>query len=635
MYVDYLKLFSGSKYAYEMKFQLADLYYKIEAYDQAAQAYKATVFAQPEKGKHLVDAANDNILAIEEHIKDLRIKKPKPSDKPLPFHPQKQRLLEACSRFVEHVPPKKAKKQLVRVKYKAARVYYEYSHYAEATRRFDEIVRQHPRSEQAEYAANLVLDILNIQEDWKALYTVSRSYLEIRSLTKGREKLKKDLREGSEYGKFALVQAEEKEIKSRRGDLRRVARSYEEFYEEFPSSENADKALYNASISYDKVGNKRKANRLRKLLLTKFKKSPLAVDVSFYVAKSYEQRTKYKQAAKAFLGFYKKYAERDKRARDALFNAAVFYAGVGEVEKANKLRREYLKKYGRSKQAKKEAASIYFAIARDLELAKKNRSAARRYAEFSKEFSRSEQFWDALYRESKIRRKLKHRTLAEKIDGQILGTYHYRLKRGRKMPPEALRYAADVAFRRVDKDYRDYQRLKVKTPNLRNPRTFKRSLEKKARARQRMIRRYTRIVTRYKEAESTVAALYRIAQSWDDFVKSLMSVSCPRRVNEETCMFIKQGIEEQAAPARESAYTAYKTCVDKSNQLGTFTRYSKRCVRALETLAEAQYPPIVERSLSYRPTNKKIKISSNNMVLEAQAREGDGDATAANKGVEP
>src|SRR5262249_34875276 len=109
MYGDYLKLFPKSKFAYEMRFQLADLYYKLEQFNEAATEYEATVKADP-KGQYLVEAANDNILALEEHLKDLKIKAPKPSDKPLEIHKEKQRLIDACDRYVQFVPADKADK---------------------------------------------------------------------------------------------------------------------------------------------------------------------------------------------------------------------------------------------------------------------------------------------------------------------------------------------------------------------------------------------------------------------------------------------------------------------------------------------------------------------------------------------
>src|SRR5205807_1379420 len=109
MYIDYLKLFPNSKFAYEMRFQLGDLYYKLELFDDAAREYEATVKADP-KGQFLIEAANDNILAVEEHIKDLKIKRPKPADKPQEIHKEKIRLIEACDRYIQFVPPDKAEK---------------------------------------------------------------------------------------------------------------------------------------------------------------------------------------------------------------------------------------------------------------------------------------------------------------------------------------------------------------------------------------------------------------------------------------------------------------------------------------------------------------------------------------------
>lgn len=615
LYEDYLNLFPKTNYAYEMRFQLGDLYYKLEKFDDAAKMYEATVLAKPKDGKYLIDAANDNILAVEEHLKDLGVRRPKTSGKKVDIHPQKQRLIEACDRYAEVVPADKADK-LVAVKFKAAKIYYDYAHNEEALRRFDRIVREHPSSEQAEFAANLVVDIHNLEENWEALYKASAEYSGIAELTKGRDKLTDDLAKYSEYAKFKLVQILEERVKKERGDLRLVANAYEDFYREFPKSENADKALFNASVAFDKTGEKKKADELRQRLLDEFPKSPLGADVAFYVAKQHEERTEFAQAAKAFLEFARRH-ENDERARDALFNAAVFYAGVGEVRTATKLREEYLKSFGRAKGGEKEAAEIYWSIAKDLDRAGRYRQAADRYKDYAKEFSGSERFWDALWREAEIREQhLRQRSRAEKIKRDILGTYKAQKRRGKSVPASAKRYASQVAFEIVDEEFSKYDRLRVRTPSLRNPKPFQRSLQDKAQGRERLVNAYTKIVTEYQQAESTIASLFRIAQAWDEFVTTLTKVPCPSGVPEEACMLIKDGIEQKAGPARDAAYQAYKTCVQKSNELNTFTPYSTKCVKALEQLAPDAYPQIVERSMSYREPTKLRSLESNNLILD-------------------
>lgn len=618
MYEDYLKLFPETKYAYEMRFQLADLYYKLEKFDDAAKAYEATVEAalrkdKPQK-KYLVESATDGILAIEEHIKDLRVKKPKPADKPIKLHPQKERLLKACDRYVELVPPDKAEK-LVSVKFKAGKILYDYSHYDAAVKRFDHIVHQHPVAEQAEFAANLVIDVYNLRKDWEKLYATAAAYKKIDKLMEGREQLQRDLAKFSEYAKFSLVQILEERVKKEQGDIRLVGQAYQDFYEEFPRSENADEALFNASVAWDKAGEKERADELRRKLLDEYKDSPLGADVAFYIAKRNEERTQYAKAAAQFLEFARKHPS-DDRARDAMYNAAVFYAGIGAIKKANDLRVEYLKKFGRAKGGETEAADIYWSIAQDLDRAGRWRDAAKRYEEYAKEFRSSERFWDALWREAEIRRtKLRQRTAAEKIEGTILGTYLSRRRKGKNLPNNAARYASLVAFKRVDEDYKEYARIRIPTPDPRRPAKFKRALEEKARSRTRMIKRYEKVVTDYKQAESTIASLFRIAQAWDEFVEKLSGVGCPRGLSGEACVIVKQEIDTMAAPARESAYQAYKECVTRSNALNTFTRFSTRCVKTLEKLAPDAFPPITEKSLDYQASNRLETLEPNSLIL--------------------
>ncbi len=629
MYEDYLKLFGTTKYAYELTFQLGDLYYKLERFNEAAGAYEKTVTANP-KGKYLIQAANDNILAVEEHIKDLGVKPPKNVSKPVSIHEQKLRLVKACDRYVQFVPAEKAKK-MVAVKFKAAKIYYNWGHNDEALKRFEVLVAGHPDSDQAVFAANLVIDVYNQREDWAKLYETSVRYRSNEDLIEARPALMLELNKYGEYAKFKLVTILERRVKKEKGDLRLVAQAYQDFHAEFPDSDNADKALFNASVAWDRTGQKERAQSMRKTLLEDYPKSPLNADVAFYVAKRHEERTEYDAAAKGFLNFHSGHPE-DKRARDALYNAAVFYAGVGKVRTATKLREKYLRLYGRAKGGQKEAADIYWSIAKDLDRAGRYRQAADRYRDFAREFGADKRFWDALWREAEIRQtRLRQRRPAEKVKGQILGTYNSLKKKRRRMPDSAKRYASQVAFALLEPDFNKYAKLRVKTPNLRNPKPFKRSLTEKAKRRQQVIKAYTKIVTRYQQAESTVASLYMIARAWDAFVETLNRVPCPRGVDEEVCGLIKQNIEQQSLPASEAAYQAYKFCVDKSNELNTFTPYSTKCVRALENLAPEAYPQIVEKTVDYRAPARLRSFKPNDLILDYDgyqvAREAQATAT--------
>ncbi|MFO0728667.1 MAG: tetratricopeptide repeat protein [Myxococcota bacterium] len=618
MYSDYLALFPASKFAYEMRFQLADLLYKLEAFDEAAKAYEATVLADP-KGKFLVEAANDNILALEEHLKDLNLKKPQvKDDKPIDIHPERKRLVDACDRYATLVPEDKADK-LIAVMYKAAKIYYDHNHLDEATKRFEAIVERQPGAEEAEYSANLVIDTYNLKQDWNRLYDASSRYLKNETLIKGRDKLRDQLLGSGEYAKFKLVEILETDLKNKGSSLAPVAKAYEEFQAEFPKSKNADKALYNASVAWDSVGERDRAAGLRKKLMEEYKDSELRADVQYYAAKSFEERAEFAKAAELFEQFADAYPT-DKRSRDALFNAGVFYAGVGQVKAANQLRTKYLGKFGKQKEGEAEAASIYFAMARDLERAERISDAVNAYADFTKKFPGDEQVYESLWREAQLRKtRLRQLPQAEKIENTLLYTVKERQKKGDKLPAIAADYASRIAFERLEKDFDKYTKVKIERPNLKNPAAFARSVEAKAKGREQIVKAYEEIVTGYQQAYSTIGSLYKIAQSWDNFVATLLAVPCPAGIDEQTCSFVKQGIEEKAAPARDSAKAAYKACVDKSNQLNVFTQYSTECVKVLERIVPDAYPEMVERRVGFGSDEKKVDVKSNSLILRYDA----------------
>ena len=617
IYEDYLRLFPNQKYAYGMRFQLADLYYKIEDYAKSAQMYKATIDAKPD-GEHMAAAANDYILALELHIESSGVEPPEADSEdlsPKKLQPDYKRLVEACDLYTQKVSNDKADK-LVAVKLKAARVYYDHSQFDEAIRRFEEVVSKHPKSPQAEVASNLVVDVYNLKKDWKSLLTTVRKYLSNQALLQGRPKLRQELRGFGEYASFSLVKQLEDDVKKNSGDLRLVARAYEDFYKEFPRSENADKALFNASVAWDRTGHKERAAKLRSKLLADFPKSALRVDVAYYVAKQHEERTEYLKAASTFRAFSSRYPK-DQRAKDALYNASVFYAGTGKYVTAANLRKKYLELYGSKRTRSKDVATVKFAIAKDLESARRWRSAVDAYADFVKSYRVTEQGFEAWWSEINIRaKKLGQRTKSDELAKKLLGTVRWMRRSGRKVPDNAVLYASLVAFKELDEDFREYSRMRLVTPSIRNPTPFRRSLKDKARSRDRLIAKYKKIVEEYKQAESSVASLYQIARSWDIFSGSLMAVPCPRGLTAQLCSDVKKQVQELAAPAHNNAVEAYKVCVLESNKLEVFTDYSQKCLQRLGKFEPSS--DLAEKTLEMKTSFGGESLASQGLIFKGQ-----------------
>ncbi len=610
MYADYLALFSDTDYGLQMRFERADLLFKLERFDDAATGYREVVERSPEGGKFIEEAATDHIRAIEEHLKDLGLRLPGNLSEPTEPHPEHRRLVAAADLYLEKVASPKEPSERAAVALTAARVLYAYNQYPEALARFDGIVTQHPETEQAEVAANLVADIHNLRKDWQSLYDAARRYLDAPRLMEGRPKLRAALEGFGQYAKFALV----KQLEDG-GEPAEVAKAYESFHREFPASDSADDALFNASILYDKAGDKERASMLRAKLLEDYPASGLRPEVAHYVAKQLEERTEYAEAARAYLAFAQEFPK-DERARDALYDASVFYAATGEARTAARLRQRYLDTYGKTEAGASDAALLSFAIAQDLDRARRFREAADAYAAYAKRYAGTERGYDALWRQAEIRREnLRQGAAADKIEAALLAEVKGSMRRRRSVPPNAMRHASLAAFRQVDADFVAYRKLRLPVPNLRNPAPFQKALRTKAQARDKLVRAYTAIVSDYKQAEASIAALARIAESWDEFVAALGKIPCPRGSPAEVCEVLEQRLSEMSMPAQDSAVAAYKTCVVQSNALDTFTEASARCAKRLEALAPEIAPPVVERMVSAPSGSMAPRLASQPLRL--------------------
>lgn len=627
MYASYLGVFGDSEAAYGMRFQYADLLYKLERFDEAAEQYRMVVEAKPEDGKHLAEAANDNILAVEEHLRDLRLELPSDATERQALHAQHQRLVDAGDRYLKLVPAAEAKETRPAVQLKVARVFYAYNQFPEALERFEALVAESPNTEQAVYAANLVVDIHNLQKDWSKLYAAARRYLDTPELVEGRPKLRDELERFGEYAKFALVQADHDQRKADKTDLRPVAQAYEDFATEFPRSENADEALFNASVIFDGLGDKAHASELRARLLAQYPDSRLRADVAFYVAKRHQERTEYREAAQALLRFAEEFPT-DERARDALFDASVLYAGTGQAAKAAGLREQYLKAYGKSD----DAEAVAFAIATDLEKARRWRDAVKAFEGFRGRFKAGPRYFDAMWREAKIRREhLRDRRGAEKLEEKLWVTVRWLQKKGKEVPPVALRHASLVAVWRLDEDREKYEKIRLVRPSLRNPTPFRRSIKEKARARDRLIGKYTDVVKDYKQAEASIIALHHIARAYDLFAAAFTSVPCPSGISGEACEAFRAQLEGEALPVQDNAIEAYATCVQQSNALQTYTEFTEACAKRLETLAPDRAPPMPEKVLEAGGSAPELRPQSGGelIIVAPNARSAGPGASVA------
>ena len=125
--------------------------------------------------------------------------------------------------------------------------------------------------------------------------------------------------------------------------MERGRRSYPAFYKNNPNGELAEKALYNAYVSFDKANNTARASEASHLFIAKYPKSPYTQKMMLSNAKFAEKQYNFELAQRLFYDYYKKFPK-DKEARKALYNAALFAELLEMNKTAISLYDEYLRK---------------------------------------------------------------------------------------------------------------------------------------------------------------------------------------------------------------------------------------------------------------------------------------------------
>lgn len=656
VYADYLTLFPESPKAYDLRFFWAELLNdNLSKYQRAAEEYtrvtlmdvdriQKKVDGNPGKpGKWMTNAAYNSILAWDSLLKEMATadagKSPSGGGDPTkktPIPPVKQSLLEACERYLKFV--EKGEKK-VEIAYKAAKIYYDYNYLDEAVSRFADIALTHPDykfengDRAGEIAANLVLDSYNILQDWAKVNEWAKKFYAEEKLATG--KFREDLAKLIEQSSFKLINQLEA-----KNEYAKAADAYMTFVQDWPKSELADKALYNASIDYFNAKMLDRAIEVRKQLIQRYPKSQYVPKTLYALAEGYEAVADFADAA----DHYERYAtayERSKgpagkkappkgkkdvappaaeqvweeqKAQDALYNAGVFRDGLGQYKQALKNREKYLELWPKSKDAEAVTKSI-------IDLHEKMglwTKAQKLYEEYEKDQIKdpSKLLWAEGRIASIYEEKLKNPNGARKIFIRILD-YYEKLNKKQKdaLDIQALDAVARASFVMNEDDYKRYSAIKLKWSALQNIGELKGSIKTKAKGLEDIQKAYTKTV-QFKSADPAICALARIGLAYDQFAEALANPPVPKGIPEELLFEVKSQFNQEAGPIRDKAAEAFAATVQKAQELDVFNPCSAKALEMLRTKYKPeQFPKMAEETFELKPEEGAKLLSTGQGLL--------------------
>ena len=645
MYSDYLKVFPDSEHAYRLRFFYAEILWDLGNWTVAAEQYDATVEndkANAYKGEYTRQAAYNAILAYEKIAKgeagefrsgdskgpkqsgkkikrkeqqgsgfDVKLKQLSEAEKrsknklaEAPIPETELKLAAACDRYVTVVPAnertsKDMTDELVLVKFKAGAIYQKYYHFAEAAKRFEDLIDRWPTHEFARLGAELVLDSWDYRENWAELNRVGRKFQKNKTLMAEKSfaaKVDKFV-EGSSFKEILVLNDAAKELKDAHKDQEAAtqwadcATRFLGFQKEFPKSQFADKAVYNATVIYDRADKLDLAIAAAELLVKDYKKSDLVEQSVLFLGSFHERIADFRNAAEYYETYVKKYGKTEK-APDALYNAAVFYQGLGERKKAIALYDKYMKDYKKQN----DIAQVYWKVARMYDEDEDYRVAGAMYADFEKKFPK-----EPLERQLESRYNYMQTLLHDrKKESEVKNQCDDLIKRVGKLKtadaklPVAQRAAAHCRFMQLEPRFEEFMAIKLELPMKK----LKSNLEAKAIKLAQLKDEYTAVLG-YGDGAWGVAALYKVALIHYDFAKALKDSPDPPGLDPDQLSIYRSELEGQTFPVDDKAIQALEAGLAKAFELGIYTEWTARCQDLFKVYKPNEFPPVHDMPFYY------------------------------------
>lgn len=624
-YADFLKKYPNDKDFYQWNFYYAECLYYSGQYESAFEQYRVVREMDVAKNEYQETAAFNAVKSMEFRIGEL-IKQGQLPPKVLPSGAidaareaaesqqearedvedrgmQKQAIAEesiptmvfdyvtAMDRYVVLGLENDEDKYLdAKFAFQSAKVFYDFKHFDNARTRFDWIINNYPENEIAYLAGSLILETYRLENDFSGLAAAAER---LGNVIKGEqaEAIRAEVRT-LQLG--ALFKDAEQAFAKKQYE--KAAAMYVQLLQENPETEYAAKALNNAAVAYENVKRYESAMRLYERVYKEHPKDPLATYALYRVAVNQERFFDFGNAIQTFELFYDQAAKRsqadmdasgmdfdlDKKRSDALLNAAILQENLQNYPEAARGYERFVRNEPDDKRAKDTAwqATIVW------EKAGQKSQMIDAIEDFIRVYGAGpEQNERVMEGISKIADHYEGRRDTRRADQQYNRLIDEYQRRGIAPGSPAAYHAAKARFMLVERDYDDWERVKI-TGNLKRQKTL---LQDKIEGQKDLTKKYKEVYN-FQSLEWTMAASYRIGKMYQEFAQSLYDVPIPFDEMSEEYDVYRTQLEDIAIPLEDEAIKSYELTVQKARDEKIVNEWTKRALEELNKYKPNDYP---------------------------------------------
>ena len=598
-YEKYLERFPTTKNSYEIRYSLASCLYYSQRFLEAAKVF-GEVRDSNIDNRYLEDAAFSATKAYEEYI-TLQVKDGKLPDPPLPKadkppaqlaamampEPYKlwQKSLDDYRRRIPNGP------KTARLTYKSAEISYRFLHFDDARKRFAAIHEQYCKDPMAINAGQAILVTYQLEknldkmEEWATKLKAGKCG--------GGGALANTSAEGAAKV-IAGVRLKRASDLMAAGKWDGAAKAFIAFVDQFPKDAEADKALNNAAVCYEKNKRFESATRVYERIWRDYPDSSLADEALWRTAINYNKGFEFDKAVNNFLILADSPKFKDSTHRtDAIYNAAQILEYDQAYARSAKLFLRYSSTVGKPKEAAEayyRAGLIYEKMGDIATMTKIMREFSRAYGSAPGQAAFAV---EGTFKIAKAAAKRGDWVTAQKYYRQTMTEFS---SRGQAPASDAAEFAGQASFELAERKLQEFLKLKIKG-NIDTLRGQENAMSKKAIA---LKNEFGKVVM-YKRARWTLAALYRFGTIYEHFARSVAegyrNAPVPAKVKrlgqDAVDIYMQQADQlliQRVQPLEDQAKKLYEDCVNQAKNFGVSNQYTEAALARLNAFDSVKYP---------------------------------------------
>ena len=572
-YRAYLKYFRNSKNYVEMMFFYAELLYEFRKYKAAAFSYERVAKLAP-KGKYFEKAVTNNVLACEKGLPSsqaitARQENLENKTDKIPMSPEVMAFIKASNFYLKNFS--KGDKAL-EIKKSIGKVYYDHNQFDLAIRTFRDIEKTYPKSKEVILVAEIISDIHLLRNNIP-LY-----------LKDGSEFLKNPVVANSKYGKELKINLEKAKFLmadqfSKEGHYLKAAKAFEAFARYNPKSNQAHPALFNSAFNYFKAGLLFDSIRMHKKVINKKNgevKLSLSQDSRNKLGELYKRIGQLKESA-SYYEAYGRNGQGDKKAVNAIFNAAVIWSALNRYDKAFSAYDFYARLD--KVRGKQEAA---WAKAEMYRRQKKYAKSTFYYDKFTQSNSPDlDKMIKAFFYIAEFHRNLGRKKLSNEWYKKVLSI----VSSSRKAKKIGAKYAAQAKYHISYGDLSEMRKIKLGQTDA----SITRGLNQMKAIQKSLIRNMVQVV-KYDYGPYVVAALLAEGESYEVIGNTFSNIPIPKEYSKgEVAKKFKNMADSQAKEFYNKAVLSYRNAFEKGLSLKAYGREMILSGRALFRLDPEEF----------------------------------------------